>query len=94
MENTLTKLFMLDSCQESSYDSSQKTVTVLLDNSVQVISLLKDSNFALSLLLPVFLALACVLFLLRIFLLISGVIHGTEEVDLLVSEGICFSADS
>ena len=59
-----------------------------------LIALLKDSNFDLSLLLPFFLALACVLFLVRIFLLISEVIQGTEEVDLLVFEGICFSADS
>ena len=41
-----------------------------------------------------FLALACVLFLLQTFLLISGVIQGTEEVDLQVLEGIYFSADS
>ena len=56
------------------------------------ISLLKVSNFDLSLLLPVFFAFACALFLLRIFLLISGVIQGTEDTDLLVLEGICLSA--
>ena len=50
------------------------------------ISLLKVSNFDLSLLLPVFFAFSCVLLLLRIFLLISGVIQGTEDTDLLVLE--------
>ena len=58
------------------------------------ISLLKVSNFNPSLLLPVFFAFACILFLLRIFLLISGVIQGTEDTDLLILEGICLSADS
>ena len=52
-----------------------------------LISLLKDLNFALSLLMPVFLALACVQFLLRIFLLLSGAIQATEEVDLLFLKG-------
>ena len=42
----------------------------------------------------VFFAFAYVLFLLRIFLLISGVIQGTEDTDLLVLEGKCLSADS
>ena len=46
------------------------------------ISLLKDLNLVLSLLLPVFLALAWMLFLLRIFLHISGVIQGIKETDL------------
>ena len=41
-----------------------------------LISLLKVSNFDLSLLLPVFFAFAWVSFFLRIFLLISGVIQG------------------
>ena len=59
-----------------------------------LISLLKVSNFDLSLLLPVFFAFAWVLFFLRIFLLISGVIQGTEETDLLVFDGICLSAES
>ena len=54
------------------------------------ISLLKVSNFDLSLLLPVFFAFACVLFLLRILLLISGVIQGTEDTDLLVLEGYAY----
>ena len=54
------------------------------------ISLLKVSNFDLSLLLPVFFAFACVLFLLRILLLISGVIQGTEDTDLLISEGYAY----
>ena len=48
-----------------------------------IISLLKDSNLVRSLPLPFFLALAWVLFLLRMFLLISGVIQGIEETDLL-----------
>ena len=52
------------------------------------------SNFNLSLLLPVFFDFACVLFLLRIFLLISGVIQGTENTELLVLERIWLSADS
>ena len=55
------------------------------------ISLLKVSNFDLSLLLPLCFAFACVLFLLRIFLLISVVIQGTEDTDLLALEGICLS---
>ena len=59
-----------------------------------LISLLKVSNFDLSLLLPVFFAFAWVLFFLRIFLLISGVIQGIEETDLLVFDGICLSAES
>ena len=59
-----------------------------------LISLLKVSNFDLSLLLPVFFAFAWVLFFLWIFLLISGVIQGIEETDLLVFEGICLSAES
>ena len=46
------------------------------------------------LLLPVFFAFAWVLFFLRIFLLISGVIHGIEATDLLVLDGICLSAES
>ena len=56
------------------------------------ISRLKDSNVvrSLPLLVPVFLALAWILFLLRIFLLISGVIQGIVETDLLIFEGICF----
>ena len=55
-----------------------------------LISLLNVSKFDLSLLLPVFFAFAWVLFFLRIFLLISGVIHGIEETDLLVFDGICY----
>ena len=58
------------------------------------ISLLKVSNFDLSLLLPVFFAFAWVLFFLRIFLLISGVNQEIEETDLLVFDGICLSAES
>ena len=54
------------------------------------ISLLKVSNCDLSLLLPVFYAFACVLFLPRTFLLISGVIQGTEDTDLLVLEGYAY----
>ena len=59
-----------------------------------LISLLTVSNFDLSLLLSVFFAFARVLFVLRIFLLISDVIQGTEEIDLLVFDGICLFADS
>ena len=42
--------------------------------------------------LPVFLAFACFAFFLQIFLLISCVIHGTEDTERLVFEGICVSA--
>ena len=61
-----------------------------------LVSLLKVSNFDLSLLLPVgfAFAFAWVLFFLRIFLLISGVIHGTEETERLVFDGMCLSAES
>ena len=59
-----------------------------------LISLLKVLNFDLSFLLPVFLALASVLFLLRIFLLISKVIQETEESHRLVLDGMCLSAES
>ena len=59
-----------------------------------LISLLKVSNFDRSLLLPVFFAFVWVLFFLRIFLLISGVIQGIEETDLLVFDGICLSTES
>ena len=41
-----------------------------------------------------FFALVWVLFLLRIFLLISGVIQGTEETVRLVLDGMCLSAES
>ena len=75
---SLTKLFTYKSCFLTS----------------ALISLLKVSNFDLSLLLPVFFAFAWVLFFLRIFLLISGVIQETEETDLLVFDGICLSAES
>ena len=61
---------------------------------IVTLPLLRVSNFDLSLLLSVCFAFARVLFLLRIFLLISGVIQGTEDTDLLVLEGICLSADS
>ena len=59
-----------------------------------LISLLKVSNFDVSFLLPVFFALAWVLFLLRIFLLISEVIHGTEETVRLVLDGMFSSTES
>ena len=61
---------------------------------IQIMLFLKVSNFDLSLLLPVFFAFACVLFFLRIFLLISVVTKGIEETDLLVFDGICLSAES
>ena len=54
----------------------------------------KVSNFGLSLLLPAFFAFAWVLFFLRIFNLISSVIQGIEETDLLVFDGICLSIES
>ena len=59
-----------------------------------LISRIKVSNFDLSFLLPVFFALAWVLFLLRIFLLVSEVIQGTEETVRLVLDGMCLSAES
>ena len=76
---TFTKLFTYKSC-------------CFLTSAL--ISLLKVSNFDLSLLLPVFFAFAWVLFFLQIFLLISGVIQGIEETDLLVFDGICLSTES
>ena len=59
-----------------------------------LISLLKVSNLDLILALPVLLAFARVSFFLRIFRLISGVIHGTEEIERLVFEEMCLSAES
>ena len=59
-----------------------------------LILLLKVSNFIPSLPPPVLLTLARILFLLRIFILISGVTQGIKETDLLVFEGICLSAES
>ena len=51
-------------------------------------------KFDLSFLLPVFFALAWVLFLLRIFLLIFEVIQGTEETVRPVLDWMCLSAES
>ena len=59
-----------------------------------LISHLKVSNFVRSLPLPVFFALAYVLFLLKIFLLISGQSWGADETDLPVFEAICLSGPS
>ena len=57
-----------------------------------LVSLLRDSNFDLCLLQLDVLDLARAPFLLRNFLLISGVIQGTEEIDELVFDGLCFSS--
>ena len=69
-------------------------IQIMLFLTSALISLLKVSNFDLSLLLPVFFAFAWVLFFLQIFLLISGIIQVIEETDLLVFNGICLSAES
>ena len=69
-------------------------IQIVLPFDTAFLPLLKISNLDLSLLLSAFFAFACVIFLLRISLLTSGVIQGTEDTDLLVLEGICLSADS
>ena len=65
-------------------------VLLLPDISFDFSSLLKVSNFALIFVLPDFFAFACVAFFLPIFLLIAGVIQGTEETERLVLMGYAY----
>ena len=65
-------------------------IQIILLFDIGLYFLLKVSNFDLSLLMPVIFAFACFLFLIRIFLFISGVIQGSEDTDLLVLRGYTY----
>ena len=59
-----------------------------------LVFLLKVSNFVLIFALPVFLLSHELHYFVRIFILIAGVIQGTEETERLVFDGIFLSAES